>query len=139
MQILNIVLLVDDDPAVNFYHNHILQEANIAEQVAQAYNGKDALSYLCCIEKFKRREAECQLPSLIFLDLNMPVMNGFDFLDVFEKWSCPRKNDIKVCILTTSDHELDHQKAATYSCIAEYLSKPLSSEVLQQVVQKYFT
>ncbi len=135
---LNTILLVDDDPAINFYHSYILKEANVALKIEEAYNGKDALSYLRCVDKFVNREPDCPSPNLIFLDLNMPVMDGFDFLDAFEKWHCCQKGNIKICILTTSSHENDQRRAAAYSCISEYLSKPLSDEDLHRVLDKHF-
>jgi CheY-like chemotaxis protein len=138
MRQLNTILLVDDDPATNFYHTYILKEANIAQNIDEASNGKDALTYLCMAEKGNETELGHDQPSLIFLDLNMPVMNGFDFLDAFEEWQNAKKQEIKICILTSSEHENDKRRAANYSCISEYLSKPLSDEVLRQVMDKHF-
>src|SRR5690606_32947414 len=91
---LNCILLVDDDPDDNFYHQIIINEMNIVNNIDIARNGIEALEYL---------KTEDQLPpDLIFLDLNMPKMNGWEFLEQYKHLGIGQKARVLIVILTTS-------------------------------------
>jgi CheY-like chemotaxis protein len=74
-----------------------------------------------------------QIPDIIFLDLNMPVMNGWDFLEHFSKEFYPQFNAIKVVILSSTIDPSDYLKAKQYEAVTHFLSKPLTVEMLQEL------
>ncbi|HEX8015076.1 MAG TPA: response regulator, partial [Flavobacterium sp.] len=74
---LSCVLLIDDDFATNFINKKIVQKANITEHIQVALNGKEAIDYLCNKGKFESQETINPQPQLVFLDINMPVMDGW--------------------------------------------------------------
>ncbi len=139
MRQLNTILLVDDDPATNFLNNFIITKSNMAKEVAVVENGLSAINYLSCVKEFFQRDQHCVPPDIIFLDINMPVMNGFEFLDAFKKLTSKQQLKSKIFVLTSSLHNRDKEKIATYSFVQGYYSKPLSEETLLSVVKKHFS
>lgn len=131
---INNVLLVDDEQASNFYNTYIMEEMSFAHKIGVAMNGVEALDYLDCKGQFQNRDNECTCPDLILLDLNMPVMNGFDFLETYEAMKIPKKEQVKLYVLTSSSHSLDHFKISLFKCVTGYLTKPLTEEVLLSLV-----
>jgi CheY-like chemotaxis protein len=127
---VNNVLLIDDEQATNFYNTYVIEEMRFARNIAVVLNGKEALTYLQCQEEHSHREEDCTCPDLIFLDLNMPVMNGFDFLEAFEGMDACKKENVKIYILSSSDHTLDHFKTSLFKSVTGYLTKPLTEETL---------
>jgi len=114
MKNINYILLVDDDKIANHYHKLIIKK-NIEEKVLvkEAYDGKEALELI----------SKHQMPNLIFLDINMPGMNGFEFLDTFQKF--PKKDRAKIVMLTSSLNERDKEKAYSYKGVEHFCNKPL--------------
>jgi CheY-like chemotaxis protein len=127
---VNNVLLIDDEQATNFYNTYVIEEMRFARNIAVVLNGKEALTYLQCQEEHANRDENCTCPDLIFLDLNMPVMNGFDFLEAFEAMDDSKKEKVKIYILSSSDHTSDHFKTSLFKSVTGYLTKPLTEEVL---------
>ncbi len=126
------LLLVDDDPVSNFIHENLLEEMQVSRHIGIAYNGKEALAY---IEEHWHDENKpvAHFPEkLILLDINMPVMDGFEFLENYQKIA--RKDEILVAILSSSNNEKDLQKASGFQ-VRHYLQKPLDKEKLMQLLQ----
>lgn len=127
------VLLVDDDPITNFLNESLLQELQVAQHVAVDYNGEDALAF---IQTHWRREANSstEKPSckLILLDINMPVMNGFEFLEHYQKIA--QDDEVCVAILSSSDNQKDLEKARAYN-IKTFLEKPLDKEKIKNLLK----
>ena len=115
------ILLVDDDPADNFYHKIILEESEYVGSIQSVLNGQEAFSYLNNLI-----QAEQILPDLIFLDINMPKMNGFDFLDEFQTLPASILDNCKIVMLSSSIHPADVEKAQKYPECIKYMNKPLS-------------
>ncbi|MCF4101662.1 response regulator [Gillisia sp. M10.2A] len=128
---LNCILLVDDDDAANFIHKRIIQMADCAEHVAVALNGEDALEYLTTKEN-----GDYPKPDLIFLDINMPIMNGWEFLEEYEKLEQEQKGGELIVMLTTSINPDDIEKAKRIEHITDFHSKPLDLESLNEILEK---
>ena len=77
---LHCIMLIDDDPATNFYHRIILRDGGWAQKIVEVKNGEEALQYLQTPFGIDNPR-----PSLIFLDINMPRMNGWEFLEAYKK------------------------------------------------------
>jgi CheY-like chemotaxis protein len=131
MKTLETILLIEDDDTINFYNEFVIKEMGVSNDVQIAINGRMALDYLD-----QRVSAGQPLPELIFLDINMPVMNGFEFIEEYERrgW----KEATLIVMLTTSLHPNDVARAKQYESIAEYLHKPLMEDSLKGIVGRYF-
>jgi CheY-like chemotaxis protein len=137
---LNCILLIDDDFATNFINKKILQKANIATHIQVALNGKEAIDYLCNKGKFKSTETVNPQPELIFLDINMPVMDGWEFMKAYKNLiPDEQKKKINIIMLTSSFNPADKAKADTIKEIADYRQKTLNASILQEIMTKYFT
>lgn len=127
------ILLVDDDEIANYLHQLLLEELNISDHILTAYNGEDALSIIkenCHPDSPSFNDC----PQVIFLDLNMPGMNGFEFLEEFEKENFLANNNVRIIIVTSSNNQQDMQKAQSYR-INGYVNKPLTEEKVKQVLE----
>ena len=118
------LIFIDDDKATNFFHNIVLKQADICEEAIFFESAQKALEYF--EELFSQEQIE--LPDYVFLDINMPVMNGWDFLQEFEKFQL--KHPIVIIMLTTSLNKSDYDKAQDIDLIYEFWNKPLAAEKL---------
>lgn len=128
---INSVLLVDDDKITNFINEKIIHKLGVSEKVVVLNNGKEAIDY---ISKVKISE-QASMPELIFLDINMPVMDGFEFIENFRHIKPDKK--VVIIMLTTSSNDKDLEKISDTSEIAGYINKPLTEQKLQEALQKY--
>ena len=130
---LNCILLIDDDEATNFLHKIVIRNAKCAEKVVSVQSGKAALEYLC-----SKEDDEHPQPDLIFLDINMPVMNGWEFLERYKKLPENQKGKIMVVMLTSSLNPDDEVRSREYGEINKFLGKPLTKEMLVEVLELNF-
>ena len=132
---LKSILLIDDDDVTNFYNSHIISTMGITDHVHAELNGEDALRYL--VEKARFKD-DFVRPDLIFLDVNMPIMNGFEFLAEYEKLAEEDRGQFLIVMLTSSLLEVDKNRASAFGCLSDYYAKPLKQEALAEIVNKYF-
>jgi len=132
---LNCILLVDDDEPTNFLNKMILEDVNCAQNIEVADSGISALNYLessaCC-------NGASASPDLIFLDINMPAMNGWEFLERYSTLEQQRKANVVIVMLTTSLNPDDRVKASKIPDVSGFETKPLTAEKLQSILKKYF-
>jgi len=133
---LNCILLIDDDDATNFIHQVIIKKAKIAEQVVTTLNGKQGLDFLTNSGKYHNKETP--LPSIVFLDINMPVMDGWEFMEAYQGLSESMKNQIILVMLTTSYDPDDKERAQRIPEISEFEKKPLTFDMLNRLMEKHF-
>ena len=126
---LNCILLIDDDDGDNEYHRFVIDKMNITENVRVAENGIEALDFL-------KRENEIR-PDLIFLDINMPKMNGWEFLDEYKHLNTAEKHII-IVMLTTSANPADVEKAQKIAAVKGFETKPLTPEMLTKILTEHF-
>ncbi|MDQ3394791.1 MAG: response regulator [Bacteroidota bacterium] len=126
------ILLVDDDDTSNFINKLVLKGMNISPEIEVSTNGEDALEYLI---KSCRENSNTECHTLILLDINMPVMNGFEFLDAIKNNPEIDDKDLHVCMLTSSTNPDDIKRAKTYN-IQGYLDKPLTPEKIKKVLNE---
>lgn len=122
------ILLVDDDFATNHYHEIMLKEWGVTEEIYKAGNGQEAIDFL--------RTHNCEKPSLIMLDINMPVMNGFEFLEEYEFLQEHEKVSYVVFMLTSSMHPNDVDRADDFISLDGYCEKPMTEEMVLDVIEK---
>lgn len=127
------ILLIDDDNDCNFFHKLLIDQMNCTEKVYIATNGLEALGFLkaCAEGKYPK-------PEIIFLDINMPKMNGWEFLDEYHKLAENEKAKMVLIMLTTSLNPDDREKASTYTEVSGFLSKYLDKDSLTRVLEKHF-
>jgi CheY-like chemotaxis protein len=99
------VLLVDDDKINNFINARLIRKIEISSNLHISTNGREAIIYLT--EKLDKQEVG---PELILLDINMPVVDGFEFVDAFRKLSFSNQNQIIIVMLTTSSNPKDLER-----------------------------
>lgn len=126
-------MLVDDNSADNYYHERVIIKNDAANHVVIKESGLDALEYL-----ESTIDPENPLPDLIFLDINMPGMNGWEFLEEFKKLDKALQSKLIVIMLTTSVNPEDEALAKTYDILAEFKTKPLTKEMLEDILMKYY-
>lgn len=130
---LNTILLIDDDEATNFIHDMVIKQADVTENIVAVQSGKDALNFLT-----QKLDGEYQKPELIFLDINMPGMNGWEFLEEYNKLDDEQKGGIVTVMLTTSLNPDDEEKAKSINTVKNFLHKPLSTEMIHRVMRENF-
>jgi CheY-like chemotaxis protein len=129
MEKLSSVLLVDDDSTNNFLNELLLKNLGVTDQLLVAENGTEALALLA-------READAP-PALILLDVNMPGMNGIEFLEAYQQLPAARRAATVVLVLTTSLAARDLGRLDELA-IAGLVSKPLTKEKLAAILQLHF-
>jgi CheY-like chemotaxis protein len=119
------VLIVDDDEIFNFLSTKTLQRMGVAKEIHTALNGKEAMDLIN-----NYFQGTISLPDVILLDLNMPVMDGFGFLEAFKKLTMPKKENIRIIVVSSSQDAHDVQRAKDLGAW-HYIFKPLTEENLR--------
>jgi CheY-like chemotaxis protein len=126
-------MLIDDDFATNLYHKLVIEESGCAICVIEKTNGEQALDYL--MQPFSEPHPK---PDLIFLDINMPKMNGWEFLEHYKELPAEQRAENVIVMLSTSCNPDDLARAERNPCVKDYRSKPLTVLMLEELMQKYF-
>ena len=130
---LTCIMLVDDNPLDAFFHKLVIKKYNSETTIIIKNNGLEALEYL----KSMRSENNMQ-PDLIFLDINMPYMTGWEFLKEYHQLDIELQSKA-IIILTTSDYLDDYLRAKRLSFLSDFITKPLTNKIMDDVFSKYFS
>ena len=122
---INKILLIDDDAAANYLSKELLESLNAAKEIEIAENVLRALKMIS--------QEDC--PDIVFLDIKMPGLDGFDFLDKLKKLTLSK--NVKIVMLTSSLRPEDKLRAFSYKAVVDYLEKPLTPEKVQMIATTF--
>lgn len=130
MRPINLVALIDDDEIASFIGKKIIEKTNLVNQIKFFSSGDEAISFL----KFNANHPDL-LPEIILLDLNMPLMDGFEFLEAFIKLKPRLGKKINIYIVSSSDSPIDLKRINAISEVSDYIIKPLTKEKFERIVR----
>jgi CheY-like chemotaxis protein len=118
-----LVMLVDDNETDNFIHRRVLEMGHFSKEIIVKNSGKSALEYL----EANKNDPD-RIPEVIFLDINMPIVDGFVFLFEFESFPDSIKNNSKIIVLSSSDNKKDIDRIVDNDHVIHFITKPLSED-----------
>lgn len=130
MNKVKLACIIDDDDIFRFIMKKHLTVQNIAEEIISFENGEEAINFF-----INNNDADL-LPDLVFLDINMPVMDGWQFIEKFEKIHDDLKKEVVLFMVSSSVDDRDISRAKNTKVISEYLVKPLDNSTLKNIIQK---
>jgi len=128
------ILCIDDDPITLMLCKKVVSKSSFSYEVVTAQNGEEALHHFNVL-KYTNDKAR-KRPELIFLDLNMPIMGGWEFLDHFTSPDYREFNMVPVIVLSSTIDPEDLAKAKKYPIIVDFLSKPITQPMLEYLKRK---
>src|SRR6478735_2255287 len=128
MAFIDYVMLVDDNDTDNFIHKRVIELTGFANKIIVKNSGKSALEFLQANQSTLEN-----LPDIIFLDINMPIVDGFVFLFEYENFPDELKQKCKVVILSSSDNKRDIDRIVDNEYVINFITKPLSEEALSDL------
>ncbi|KAA6433598.1 response regulator [Rufibacter glacialis] len=130
---LNMIMLVDDDDTTNFVNKRLLTKLGVAKEILIKKNGAEALEYL---QESARQGIA--YPDLIFLDIKMPVMDGFSFLDEYQSQNLAQNNSMIILMLTSSASFYDLERLKEYDSVKKHFSKSLTENDIKEIMAEYY-
>ena len=124
----SVVCLIDDDEVYQFIFRRQVEISNLASQVVVFSNGQKGFDYL-----LKSLKTSAAFPKYIFLDINMPIMDGWQFLEEFSALESTITQNVQIYLVTSSIDERDIEKANKFINVKEYLVKPISEDKILEV------
>lgn len=123
------VLCIDDDPISLSIHEIIIKQTKFCEHTVTMINGQDALDYYANLLSIR----EVTYPQIIFLDLNMPVLDGWGFLEKFDSLYFQHFPQTKIYILSSSVDPSDRLRSEAFPFVKDFISKPITKEILNEI------
>jgi two-component system, chemotaxis family, chemotaxis protein CheY len=123
------VCLIDDDAIYQFMAKKIIELVNPEQRVISFSNGQHAINYFN-----QPRLASDELPDIIFLDINMPVMDGWDFLEAYTQVHHHLQKPIEIYMVSSSVNETDLNRSRSYNIVKDYIIKPLDREMMTEIL-----
>jgi len=133
---LDQILCVDDDPITLMLCKKVIIKASFSNEIITSQNGEEALQYFNTLKSANTGQQLKKHPQLIFLDLNMPVMGGWEFLDHFNSEAFSEFKNIKIIVLSSTIDPEDLEKSKTYPMVIDFLSKPITLTMLEYLKNK---
>jgi CheY-like chemotaxis protein len=126
------VMLIDDNEIDNFINQKMIEGCGFSTNVYVHTSGKSALEFYQNLLRAENIPADL-FPKVIFLDINMPMMDGFQFLEEFRKLATSPHGPVKIIMLTTSINPIDIEKANAGKLVSKFLNKPLTQMHLDSI------
>ena len=123
--------IIDDDSIFVYGTKRLIDEVGFTENIITFENGQDAIDGL-----YEMSTGGEDLPAVIFLDLNMPIMNGWEFLEDFAKLPADKREKVAIYIISSSVDPRDLERIRNYQIVHDYILKPMSTEELKSIQQK---
>ena len=123
------VLLVDDNDTDNLISRRVLEINGFASHIDVCNSGKGALTYI--EEKLQTPD---ELPDVIFLDINMPIVDGFVFLYELEQLPLPKDKKIQIVVLSSSDSHQDIENMIQHPRVVRFITKPISTAIVRELM-----
>lgn len=127
------VMLIDDNEIDNFINQKMIESCNLANKIYVHTSSRSALEFLLNIQRNKDLPADIK-PQIIFLDINMPIMDGFQFIDEFLKLGVQFRQDVSIHLLTSSINPLDQERAQSFGEWVSFVNKPLTKEYITSLM-----
>jgi CheY-like chemotaxis protein len=131
---LKCIMLVDNNPIYNFLHRRVIKKNNLASNVLTKNSGIRALEYL-----ESKKDTKDIHPDLIFLDINMPEMNGWEFLQEYDLLEKKPQNAVIIIMLANSRNHQDIARAKKWSFVSDHTTKPLTKAKMKVIIDKHFS
>jgi len=132
---LDKVLCIDDDQITLVICDMVIKKAGFAKEVITANNGKEGIAWFSELFSKNNTSADKNPPQVIFLDLNMPIMNGWDFLEDYLMKYYDRLPGTKVVIVSSTVNPEDFSRANRYDIVIDFINKPLTTEGLEGLME----
>lgn len=129
---INFAIVVDDDPIFAFGIQRMMTILEFSKNTMTFENGEDAIKFLTPLMKDSRA-----LPDMILLDVNMPIMNGWEFLDEFTKIRTVHSRKVIIYVVSSSVDPRDVEKASKYEVVTDYVVKPITIESLKNLKEQF--
>lgn len=124
------ILIIDDDPMSSFMLKRLAELGELADIITIFNSARSALEYIG-----ERKKSDNLLPDVIFLDIYMPILNGWDFLTAFRALKPELSKKIDIVIVSSSEHPRDIEQAKTFEEVKAYAVKPVSLERLKEIIE----
>ncbi len=120
------ILLVDDNASLNMVNMRYIERLELAQQVAEVRNGQEAIDFVLKQNKYANGNPTF-VPEVIILDLNMPIMDGFEFLKKYQDIA-PQLQTSRIIVLSSSNRQEEKEKALAFEAVEDYWVKPITKE-----------
>ncbi len=123
-----LVAIVDDDKIFHMMAVRLMQLTNVSDRFLTFINGREAIEYL-----EKNKNCESQIPDTLFLDINMPIVDGWAFLEKYDSIHASLAKEVKIYMVSSSIDPRDTDRAKKNKHVLDYISKPVSKEHLLEI------
>lgn len=136
-EMLDTVLLIDDDDTTNYLNKRLLTDMKVAKEILVLKNGKEAIDYLskACGDD---TETTLKCPDLIFLDIKMPTMDGFEFLEEYQRRGLDAGDHVIILMLTSSASFYDLERIKSFNKVKKHYSKALTNHDVKEILAEFF-